>query len=307
MSMADMPGSIWFNGQLVPWHEARIHVLTHSLHYGTGVFEGVRSYKTTKGPAIFRLKEHTQRLFNSMKILNMPCKFDFDTIFDAQKTIIKENKLESAYIRPICFFNDDSLGVPVTKVGTSTAIAAWKWGAYLGENALENGVSVHVSSFTRHHVNATMCKAKVTGHYVNSMLAVQQAIAAGYKEAILLDPHGYVAEGTGENIFLIKNGELLTPELTSCLEGITRSTVISIAQENNYKITERSITRDELYTADEIFFTGTAAEVTPVIAVDGRQVGSGKPGVVTKSIQQQYFDIVEGKNSKYQEWLTIVA
>lgn len=306
MSMADKAGVIWFDGKLIPWADAKIHVLTHGLHYGTGVFEGVRAYSTDKGPAIFRLHDHTKRLFNSMKILNMKIDYKYDEIFEAQKAVIKENKLDASYIRPICFFGEDSLGISVDNIKTHVCIAAWDWGTYLGKEALEKGIDVHVSSFTRHHVNAAMTKAKVTGNYVNSMLAVQQAKAAGYQEAILLDPQGYVAEGSGENIFMVLDREIFTPTLTSCLDGITRKTIMTLARAQGFTVSEKLITRDELYTCDELFFTGTAAEITPIKSVDHRPVGEGKPGPITKKIQEDYFAHVHGERGTEREWLTII-
>lgn len=306
MSMADKPGVIWFDGELVPWADAKIHVLTHGLHYGTGVFEGIRAYETDKGAAIFRLEEHIERLYNSLQILNMKIPFDYKTIFEATKSVVRENKLDSAYIRPICFYGDDRLGLSVTGISVRVAIAAWVWGEYLGKDSEEKGISVHVSSFTRHHVNAAMCKAKVTGHYINSTLAQQQAAASGYDEAILLDTQGFVAEGSGENIFIVKQGKLITPMLSSCLDGITRDTIIVFAKELGIEVIERNISRDELYIADELFFTGTAAEITPICFVDNRTIGTGIPGPVTKQFQKLFFDCVHNRSNTHSDWLTFV-
>lgn len=304
--MADKPGVIWFDGKLVPWADAKIHVLTHGLHYGTGVFEGMRAYETSKGPAIFRLADHTKRLFYSLKILHMQIPYDYDTIFEAQKAVVRENKLPNAYIRPICFYGDDRLGLSVKGVSMHVAIAAWEWGEYLGKGSEKNGISVHVSSFTRHHVNAAMCKAKVTGHYINSTLAQQQATLSGYDEAILLDAQGFVAEGSGENIFLVSRGKLFTPMLSSCLDGITRDTVITFANEAGIEVIERNISRDELYIADEVFFTGSAAEITPICKVDDRVIGTGVPGPITKQLQKLFFDCVHFHSKEHSDWLAFV-
>lgn len=306
MSMADKPGMIWFDGKLIPWAEAKVHVLTHGLHYGTGVFEGIRAYSTKQGPAIFRLEDHIRRLFMSMKILNMQINYSYETILAAVISVVRENKLHAAYIRPICFYNDAQLGLSVKNVGTNVAIAAWEWGAYLGQGSIENGISVHVSSFTRHHVNSAMCKAKVTGHYVNSTLAQQQAAAGGYQEAILLDSQGFVAEGSGENIFMYSKGKLHTPMLSSCLDGVTRDTVITFANEIGMPVVERNITRDELYIADEVFFTGTAAEITPICQIDNRMVSTGRPGPITQELQKLFYACVHNENKKHRAWLTFV-
>lgn len=306
MTMADKPGVIWFEGKLVPWADAKVHVLTHGLHYGTGVFEGIRAYATPNGPAIFRLHEHVKRLFNSLKILNMKIPFDYDTIFAACKQVVSENKLAAAYIRPICFYGDDRLGLSVKDVAVRTAIAAWEWGEYLGKGTEADGISVHVSSFSRHYVNSAMSKAKVTGQYVNSTLAQMQASSAGYAEAILLDTNGFVSEGSGENIFLVRDGKLLTPTLSSCLEGITRESIITLAGDLGLTVVERNITRDELYTVDEAFFTGTAVELTPICKIDDREIGTGKPGPITKQLQKLFFDCVHNRDVLHSDWLTFV-
>ena len=306
MSFSDRDGVIWMDGQLVPWREATMHVLTHSLHYGMGVFEGVRAYETGKGPAIFRLNDHTDRLFRSAHILKMPIPYDKETLNNAQKTVVRENDLRSGYIRPLCFYGSEGMGLHASELKTHVMVAAWEWGSYLGDEGLSKGIRVKTSSFSRHHVNSTMCKAKVTGHYFNSMLAMQEAESCGYDEALLLDPEGYVAEGSGENIFLVRNGKILTPELTSALEGITRDTIMQFIAELGLEVVERKITRDEVYVADEAFFTGTAAEVTPIRELDDRVIGSGKRGQVTETLQTMYFDQVQGKREQHREWLTLV-
>ena len=306
MGMDDQDGVIWLDGEFVPWREAKTHVLTHTLHYGMGVFEGVRAYKTKQGTAIFRLEEHTDRLFGSAHILNMPMPYDKETINKACLESVKKNGLESAYLRPMCFYGSEGMGLRADNLKTHVMIAAWDWGSYLGSEGLKKGIRIKTSSFTRHHVNITMCKAKANGNYMNSMMALQEALTDGYDEALLLDSEGYVAEGSGENIFFIRKGVLYTPDLTSALEGITRETIIQFAQENNISVKEKRVTRDELYVADEAFFTGTAAEVTPIRELDNRQIGNGKRGPITEKLQKQYFDCVEGWLEKYQNWLSYV-
>ena len=304
--MDDRDGVIWLDGEFVPWREAKTHVLTHTLHYGMGVFEGVRAYKTDTGTAIFRLEDHTNRLFNSAHILNMPMPYDKETINKACLDSVKNNNLESAYIRPMCFYGSEGMGLRADNLKVHVTVAAWAWGSYLGNEGLEKGIRIKTSSFTRHHVNITMCKAKANGNYMNSMLALQEALADGYDEALLLDNEGYVAEGSGENIFIVRNGIMYTPDLTSALEGITRETIMQFAQENNILVKEKRITRDEVYVAEEAFFTGTAAEVTPIRELDNRQIGCGKRGPITEKLQKRYFDCVEGKLSEYQNWLSYV-
>jgi len=306
MSMADRDGVIWYDGEMVPWRDAKTHVLTHTLHYGMGVFEGVRAYKTDKGPAIFRLEEHTDRLFRSAKILGMPMPFDKDTLNQAQKAVIRDNELESAYIRPMCFYGSEGMGLRADNLKVHVMIAAWSWGAYLGDDGMQKGIRIKTSSFTRHHVNITMCKAKANGNYMNSMLALQEAIRDGYDEALLLDVEGFVAEGSGENFFLIRDGVIYTPELTSALDGITRNTILSLAAEIGVPVIEKRITRDEVYIADEAFFTGTAAEVTPIRELDGRSIGCGSRGPITEKLQTMYFDQVHGRRAEYPEWLAHV-
>jgi branched-chain amino acid aminotransferase len=307
MSMADRDGHIWYDGKLVPWRDANTHVLTHSLHYGLAVFEGLRAYNTSRGTAIFRLKEHTERLFNSAHIYMMKLPYDRETIMAAHKEVVRANKLESCYIRPIAFYGSEKMGVSPKGATVHVAIAAWPWGAYLGPEALEKGIRVKTSSFARHHVNVSMCRAKYSGTYANSILANLEATEHGYDEGLLLDVDGFVAEGSGENLFMVKDGEIFEPELTSALMGITRRSIITLAQEMGYTVAARRITRDDLYIADEAFFTGTAAEVTPIREVDGRTIGSGKIGPITARLQKAFFDIVNGKNDKYREWLAPVA
>ncbi len=307
MSMSDRDGLIWFDGKMVPWREANVHVLTHTLHYGMGVFEGVRAYKTDAGPAIFRLNDHTRRLLDSAKIMHMQIPYTQEELNEAQKAAVRENHLESGYIRPMCFYGSEGMGLRADNLKTHTIVAAWEWGSYLGADNMEKGIRIKTSSFTRHHVNISMCKAKANGHYINSMLALQEALTDGYDEALLLDVEGFVAEGSGENIFVIRDGIIYTPDLTSALNGITRNTIITLANELGYKLVEKRITRDEVYIADEAFFSGTAAEVTPIRELDNRPIGSGTPGPITKELQTLYFDIVHGRVDKYKEWLTPVA
>ena len=304
--MEDRDGFIWFNDKFVPWREAKAHVLTHTLHYGLGVFEGVRAYETKKGAAIFRLEDHTKRLFNSAHIVGMKLPFNATKINQAQKDSISKNNLKSGYIRPMAFYGAESMGISAKELSTNIIVAAWNWGAYMGQEALDSGIKVKTSSFSRHHVNSTMTKAKANGNYMNSIIAHQEATNDGYDEALLLDTQGFIAEGTGENIFIVKNGNLYTPTLSSALEGITRDTVITIAKDLNVEVVEKNITRDEIYTADEAFFTGTAAEVTPIKELDTRLIGKGKRGPLTEEIQKIYFDIVKGDNSDYEHWLSYV-
>jgi branched-chain amino acid aminotransferase len=306
MSMADRDGVIWYDGKLVPWREATTHVLTHTLHYGMGVFEGVRAYKAEQGTAIFRLKDHTRRLFRSAHILKMDMPYDQDTLNEAQRTVVRENKLESAYIRPMCFYGSEGMGLRADNLKTHVIVAAWNWGAYLGEENMKRGIRIRTSSFTRHHVNITMCKAKANGNYMNSMLALNEALTDGYDEALLLDVDGFVAEGSGENFFLVRDGVIYTPELTSALDGITRDTLLHIAREEGIEVREKRITRDEVYVADEAFFTGTAAEVTPIRELDNRAIGGGCRGPITERLQSLYFDYVHGRCESHPDWLTLV-
>jgi len=305
-SMEDRDGLIWYDNQMVAWREAKTHVLTHTLHYGLGVFEGVRAYETKKGAAIYRLHDHTARLFNSAHILGMKLPFSKDEINTAQQKAVKENKLQSAYIRPMAFYGAEGMGISAKHLSTHVIVAAWSWGAYMGQEAIEKGINVKTSSFSRHHVNSTMCKAKANGNYMNSILAHQEATNDGYHEALLLDTQGYVTEGSGENIFIVKKGKLYTPTLTSALDGITRDSVITIAHDEGLEVIEKNITRDEVYTADEAFFTGTAAEITPIKELDRRMIGNGARGEITEKLQSIYFDTVKGENDKYEAWLTYI-
>ena len=306
MSMADRDGFIWQDGKLVPWREATTHVLSHSLHYGVAVFEGVRAYNTAKGTAIFRLAEHTQRLINSGKIYMMNIPFSKDELMEAQLEVVRANKLESCYLRPIAFYGSEKMGISTRGAKVHVAIAAWPWGAYLGEEGLEKGIRVKTSSFARHHVNVTMPRAKVASTYANSILANLEVTQEGYDEALLLDTQGFVAEGAGENLFVIKDGKLFEPEIASALTGITRDSIIHIARELGLELHSRRLTRDDIYIADEAFFTGTAAEVTPIRELDSRVIGEGRRGPITEKIQARFFDIVNGRAPEYDHWLAYV-
>lgn len=306
-SMADMDGKIWMDGEFVPWREAKVHVLTHTLHYGCGAFEGVRAYKTEQGPAIFRLPEHTRRLFNSAKILRMPMPFTEQALIDAQCEVVRQNQLSSCYIRPLVFIGAERLGVSPKGNRIHVIVAAWSWGAYLGEEGMARGIRVKTSSYTRHHVNITMTQAKAVSNYTNSILANMEALDDGYDEALLLDASGFVSEGAGENLFVVKDGVIYTPDLSAgALNGITRNTVMHIAKDLGIEVVQKRITRDEIYIADEAFFTGTAAEVTPIRELDRVTLGSGARGPVTQRVQQAFFDIVNGRNAQYSHWLTHV-
>ena len=306
MSMADRDGLIWLDGEMVPWREAKTHVLTHTLHYGLGCFEGVRAYNTANGPAIFRLKEHTDRLFRSAHILNMKMPFTKEELNEAQCAAVRENNLDEAYLRPMVFLGSEGMGLRADNLNSHVMVAAWSWPSYMSPEAKELGIKVRSSSYSRHHVNITMCKAKANGNYINSMLALNEAISGGAEEALLLDNEGYVAEGSGENIFIVRDGVLHTPELTSCLEGITRATILDFARDMGLEVRERRITRDEVYIAEEAFFTGTAAEVLPIRELDGRQIGEGKRGPVTEKLQAKYFAAVKGELPEHSDWLTLV-
>jgi len=306
-SMADMDGKIWMDGEFVPWREAKVHVLTHTLHYGCGAFEGVRAYKTEQGPAIFRLPEHTRRLFNSAKILRMPMPFTEHALIDAQCEVVRQNQLSSCYIRPLVFIGAERLGVSPKGNRIHVIVAAWSWGAYLGEEGMARGIRVKTSSYTRHHVNITMTQAKAVSNYTNSILANMEALDDGYDEALLLDASGFVSEGAGENLFVVKDGVIYTPDLSAgALNGITRNTVMHIAKDLGIEVVQKRITRDEIYIADEAFFTGTAAEVTPIRELDRVSLGSGARGPMTERVQQAFFDIVNGRNAQYSHWLTHV-
>jgi len=307
MSLADRDGLIWIDGEMVPWREAKVHVLTHTFHYGLGVFEGVRAYNTPRGTCIFRLKEHTDRLFNSAHILGMPMPFDKATLNQAQKDVVRENGLEEGYLRPMCFYGSEGMGLRADNLKTHVMIAAWPWPSYMDPEARDRGITVRTSSFTRHHINIAMCKAKANGNYINSMLALREALDCGAEEALMLDNEGCVAEGSGENVFIVRDNQISTPDLTSCLDGITRATIFTLAKELGYTIREKRITRDEVYICDEAFFTGTAAEVVPIRSLDGRTIGSGSRGPVTEKLQSMYFDTVRGKRSENSQWLEPVA
>jgi branched-chain amino acid aminotransferase len=306
MSYADRDGVIWMDGEMVPWRNAQVHVLTHTLHYGVGAFEGIRAYNTPKGTAIFRLDDHVRRLFETAHILEMDIPYSRAQVSQACIDSVKQNSLETAYIRPLVFYGSEGMGLHAENLSVHVSIAAWVWGAYLGTDALEKGIRIKTSSYTRHLVNSVMCKAKACGNYINSILALQEAARDGYDEALLLDNDGMVAEGSGENIFIVRNGVLYTPELTSALEGITRDTVLYLAQNEGYEVVEKRITRDEIYIADEAFFTGTAAEVTPIRELDNRLIGKGLPGPVTQQLQTAYLDLVEGRHAGHEDWLTVV-
>ncbi len=306
MSMSDRDGVIWNDGKMVPWRNATTHVLTHTLHYGMGVFEGVRAYQTTRGTAVFRLSEHTDRLFNSAHIFMMKIPYDKATLMQAQLEVVKQNRLDSCYIRPIVFYGSDDMGISAKKLSVHVAVAAWTWDAYLGTVGLQKGIRVKTSSFSRHHVNVNMCRAKSVTTYANSMLAHQEVVYDGYDEALLLGVDGYVAEGSGENIFIIKHDKIFTPDMTSCLEGITRASIIELAEEIGIPVIEKRITRDEVYCADEALFTGTAAEVTPIRELDNRIIGNGKRGPITTKLQTMFFDCVSGKATNHANWLTYV-
>ncbi len=305
--MDDRDGVIWMDGEWVEWREAKIHVLTHTLHYGAGVFEGLRAYHAEEGTAIFKLQEHTDRLYRSAHILNMAIPFTKDVINKAHCEAIAKNNLDSGYIRSMCFYGSEGMGLRADNLKVHIMIAGWEWGAYLGDESMEKGIRIRTSSYTRNHVNSTMCKAKANGNYINSILALQEALSTGYDEALLLDHEGFVAEGSGENLFIVRNGKLYTPETTSALEGITRDTIITIAQEQGFEVIEKRISRDEVYVADEAFFTGSAAEVTPIREYDGRIIGNGTRGVITEKIQTLYFDYVHGRRDDHKEWLSYVS
>jgi branched-chain amino acid aminotransferase len=307
MSMADRDGLIWLDGEWLPWREAKVHVLTHTLHYGVGVFEGLRAYKAEQGTAIFRLRDHTDRLFRSAHILNMRIPFDKETLNRIQCEVVSKNHLEQGYIRPMCFFGPEGMGLRADNLNVHVMVAAWDWGSYLGAENMKTGIRVKTSSLTRNHVNSVMCKAKANGNYMNSILALQEALSSGYDEALLLDHEGYVAEGSGENIFIVRRGRLYTPDLTSALEGITRDTLMQLAQEIGLDVVEKRITRDEVYIADEAFFTGTAAEVTPIRELDERIISDGGRGPLTEQLQSLYFDYVHGRRRDHREWLTVIS
>lgn len=306
LTMDDRDGWIWLDGHWLPWREARIHVLSHTLHYGYGCFEGIRAYATADGPAIFRLPEHLRRLEDSAHILAIDYPWSREEVTAACGELLQRNGLESGYLRPLVFLGSEKMGIDPEGAKSHLMLAAWPWGAYLGAEATERGIKVRISSYARHHVNVQMCRAKAISTYANSILAVREARRDGYDEAILLDTNGFVAEGSGENIFLVRDGQLYEPATTSALDGITRRTIHTLAAERGWQVIAKDITRDELYCADEVFFTGTAAEVTPVVAVDGRRIGSGTPGPVTQALQAAYFAVVRGEDAGHRRWLTYV-
>jgi branched-chain amino acid aminotransferase len=305
-TMADRDGVIWFDGEMVEWREAKTHVLTHTLHYGMGVFEGLRAYKTEKGPAIFRLQAHTDRLFESARIMNMDIPFDAETLNRAQCEAVKQNRLESAYIRPMCFYGSEGMGLRADNLRVHVIVAAWEWGAYLGQQALENGIRIRKSTFIKNDSHPSMYLAKANGNYINSMLALDEALNKGYDEALLLDSKGNVAEGSGENIFMVRDGVLYTPTLVASLNGITRNTIMTLAKELGYDVVETTMKIEQLYEADEVFFTGSAAEVTPIREIDEHVIGSGTRGPITEKLQTMYFDLVHGRLDIHQDWLTVV-
>lgn len=308
MDLSKFSGKIWLDGELVPWEEAKVHVLTHTFHYGLGVFEGVRAYSTPdRGTCIFRLEEHTDRLFRSAKILQMNMPWDKDTLNAAQREVVRVNGLEEGYLRPMCFLGSEGMGLRADNLQTHVMVAAWPWPSYMDPEARDRGIAVRTSSYTRHHVNITMCKAKANGNYINSILALREAIDSGCEEALMLDNEGYVAEGSGENFFMVRDGIIYTPDLTSCLDGITRNAIFRIAADEGYEVREKRITRDEVYICDEAFFTGTAAEVVPVRELDNRPIGEGCRGPVTEKLQRIYFETVRGGQARYSEWLTPAA
>ena len=308
MTFSDRDGFIWMDGELVDWRDAQTHFLTSSLHYGTGVFEGIRAYETeSAGTCVFRLEDHTKRLFNSAKILHMQIPYTEEQVSAAICEVISANKLQAAYIRPLVFLGSEGMGLRAEGLKVHLGIAAWDWPSYTSPETLESGLKVRTSSYTRHHVNITMVKAKASGNYINSMLALREALDSGCDEAIMLDPEGYVAEGSAENFFIVRNGKIYTPDLTSCLDGITRDTVFKLAADLGIDVHEKRISRDEVYIGDEAFFSGTAAEIVPIREYDGRIIGSGARGPITGKLQAAYFDLVRGKSANYQHWLTPIA
>lgn len=304
MSFSDRDGYIWYDGKMVPWREATTHTLTYTLHYGAGCFEGVRAYETSKGTAIFRLKEHTRRLFNSAKIIGMAMPYSEDELNEAQLEVLRANKLKEAYLRPMVFYGSEGMGLRAAGLKTHVIVAAWTWGSYLGAENMERGIRVKTSSFQRQYVNAAVCRAKANANYLNSSMALNEVLKDGYDEALMLDPEGFVAEGSAENIFVVTDGVISTPDVTSALDGITRRTVMKLAEDLGYKVRERRITRDEIYVADEAFFTGTAAEVTPIRELDNRAIGSGSRGPITQKLQATYLAQVKGQREEYPEWLS---
>jgi len=305
-TMADRDGVIWFDGKMVDWRDAKIHVLTHTLHYGMGVFEGLRAYKAENGTAIFRLQAHTDRLFESAALMNMTIPFDKETLNEAQLAAVRDNKLESAYVRPMCFYGSEGMGLRADNLKVHVMVAAWEWGAYLGQEALENGIRIRKSTFVKNDSHPSMYLAKANGNYINSMLALDEAMSKGYDEALLLDSKGNVAEGSGENIFMVKDGVIYTPTLVASLNGITRNTIITLAKEQGYDVVETTMKVEQLYDADEVFFTGSAAEVTPIREIDDNTIGNGSRGPITEKLQTMYFDLVHGRLEIHPDWLNYV-
>ncbi len=297
---------IWMDGELVPWDDAKVHVLTHTLHYGLGVFEGIRCYETVQGPAVFRLREHVERLFHSAKIFLLDIPYTVEEVEEAVKETIRVNNIKECYVRPLVYIGYGAMGLYPKENPVRLSIAVWPWGAYLGDDGIKNGIRVKTSSFIRNHVNSNMSRGKVCGYYVTSQLAKKEAVSCGYDEAVLLDTEGYVSEGSGENVFIVRGGRVKTTPLTSILEGITRDSILTIARDEGIEVLEERFTRDEVYIADEAFFTGTAAEVTPIRELDGRSIGGGKPGPITKRLQEIFFSIVKGENPRYKDWLTFL-
>ena len=305
--MSELDGQIWMDGSFCDWKDAKIHILTHTLHYGTGVFEGVRAYETDEGPAIFRLEDHTDRLFNSAKLIGMNIPFTKDVLMKAQCDAVNINNLKNAYIRPLCFYGNEGMGLRADNLKIHCAIAAWDWGPYLGEDKIINGIKIKVSSFPKRTEMAMLYKAKATGNYLNSMLALKDALNDGYDEALILGTDDSVNEGSGENFFLVKDNKLITPDLSTVLDGITRKTIIALAEDLDIQTVEKKISLDEAFECDEAFFTGTAAEVTPIIEIDNTKINNGIPGQITKKLQENYFNLIRGKYGKYDEWLTILS
>ena len=306
MIMSDLKGKIWMDGNLVEWSDAKIHVLTHTLHYGTGVFEGVRAYETSDGPAIFRLEDHTNRLFESAKLIGMKIPYDAKELNDAQSQVVKINNLKNAYIRPMCFYGSEGMGLRADNLKVHAIVAAWDWGSYLGDDKILNGIKVKVTDFPKRSEKSMLHKAKASGNYLYSMLALKDALNSGFDEALILDTDDNVNEGSGENFFMITNNTIHTPKDATVLNGITRQTVMKIARDLNYSVEETNISVDDVKSSDEAFFTGTAAEVTPIIQVDNVKINNGKPGEITKKIQKIYFDLIRGKIDEYSSWLTQV-
>ena len=304
--ISDLQGQIWLDGTFCDWKDAKIHILTHTLHYGTGVFEGVRAYETEQGPAIFRLQDHTSRLFKSAELIGMNIPYSQTELMEAQCESVKINKLKNAYIRPLCFYGNEGMGLRADNLKVHASVSSWDWGAYLGEDKIKNGIKVKVSPFPKRAADSMLYKAKATGNYLNSMLALQDALSSGYDEALILDTENTVNEGSGENFFIVKNETLITPGLSTVLDGITRKTIIQLAADLEISTEEKKIELDEVYNCDEAFFTGTAAEVTPIIQINNESIGNRKPGKITSILQENYFKLITGKYNRHSDWLTII-